>query len=54
METPFRILFVCTGNIVRSPLAEAIFLTYAQRANVEDDYILDSAGTTAFHVGGAG
>lgn len=51
MEKPFRILFVCTGNIVRSPLGEALFKEFAIQANVEQEYSLDSAGTTAYHVG---
>ena len=42
-----RILFVCLGNICRSPAAEGVFATLAQDLNVE----LDSAGTSGWHVG---
>ncbi len=46
-----RIIFVCQGNIIRSPLAENLFLYLAQEKGVEGKYQLDSAGTSAFHVG---
>ena len=42
-----RVLFVCLGNICRSPLAEAIFDHKTQGLNFESD----SAGTAAYHVG---
>lgn len=43
------ILFVCLGNICRSPLAEAAFRAAAQAAGLEAE--ADSAGTAAYHVG---
>jgi protein-tyrosine phosphatase len=46
-----RIIFVCQGNIIRSPLAENLFRHYAQEKGVSEKYQLDSAGTSAFHVG---
>ncbi len=46
-----RILFVCLGNIVRSPLAENLFRHLAQQAGVGDRYEVDSAGTGSWHVG---
>jgi protein-tyrosine phosphatase len=46
-----RIIFVCQGNIIRSPLAENIFRHLAQEQGVADKYQLDSAGTSAYHVG---
>ena len=46
-----RILFVCLGNIVRSPLAENLFRHLAQEADVAENYEVDSAGTAAYHVG---
>ncbi len=46
-----RILFVCLGNIVRSPLAENMFRSLAQQAGVGHKYEVDSAGTGAWHVG---
>ncbi len=50
---PKRILFVCLGNIVRSPLAEAMFAHLAQEAGVVEQYQVDSAGTASYHVGQA-
>jgi len=46
-----RIIFVCQGNIIRSPLAENIFRHLTQDKRVEEKYQLDSAGTSAYHVG---
>lgn len=45
------ILFVCLGNICRSPVAEGVFRKKAQEANILDRLIVDSAGTAAWHVG---
>jgi protein-tyrosine phosphatase len=46
-----RILFVCLGNIVRSPLGEHMFNHLAKEAGVEDKYEVVSAGTSAYHFG---
>jgi protein-tyrosine phosphatase len=46
-----RILFVCLGNIVRSPLAESLFLHLADQAGLGASYAADSAGTGGWHVG---
>jgi protein-tyrosine phosphatase len=46
-----RVLFVCLGNICRSPLAEGVFLHLAERAGVADRFEVDSAGTGDWHVG---
>jgi len=46
-----RICFVCLGNIVRSPLAENMFLRLAEDAGVDDKYEVDSAGTSGYHIG---
>ncbi|MBT3239581.1 MAG: low molecular weight phosphotyrosine protein phosphatase [Chloroflexi bacterium] len=48
---PIRIVFVCLGNIVRSPLAEHMFMDLAKQAGLEDKYQTDSAGTAAYHIG---
>jgi protein-tyrosine phosphatase len=48
---PLRILFVCTGNICRSPLAEAIFKHMLQVRALEGRYDVDSAGTHGYHEG---
>ena len=45
------ILFVCLGNIVRSPLAENLFRHVAEERGLDDQYVVDSAGTSAYHVG---
>lgn len=46
-----RILFVCTGNICRSPLAEAIFAHYVRQDGLEARFAADSAGIDGWHVG---
>jgi protein-tyrosine phosphatase len=46
-----RLLFVCTGNICRSPLAEAIFRHQLQQAGRGADFDVDSAGTHGYHEG---
>jgi protein-tyrosine phosphatase len=46
-----RILFVCLGNICRSPLAEAIFRAEARQHGLEDHFEIDSAGTSGYHSG---
>lgn len=46
-----RILFVCQGNIIRSPLAEGLFNHYAEVAGATLRYTVDSAGTSGYHVG---
>ena len=46
-----KLLFVCLGNICRSPAAEAIFKNIVSRANLSEKYIVDSAGTSGYHNG---
>ncbi len=48
-----RVLFVCTGNICRSPSAEGMFLHKVAQAGLADRIKVDSAGTHDFHVGDA-
>lgn len=48
---PFRISFVCTGNICRSPTAEVIFRELAERANLGNRFEVMSSGTHGYHVG---
>lgn len=46
-----KILFVCLGNICRSPAAEGVFIHYLKSQNLEKSYEVDSAGTSGFHEG---
>jgi protein-tyrosine phosphatase len=46
-----RLLFVCMGNICRSPTAEAVMARELREAGLEDRVELDSAGTGSWHVG---
>jgi protein-tyrosine phosphatase len=46
-----KVLFVCLGNICRSPAAEGIFLKMVKDANLQDKIKVDSAGTGAWHKG---
>lgn len=46
-----KILFVCLGNICRSPLAEAIFKHKLQNKNLGQSFLADSCGTANYHVG---
>jgi protein-tyrosine phosphatase len=48
---PTRVLFVCWGNICRSPTAEAVLRRAAQAAGMSDLVEIDSAGTSAEHAG---
>jgi protein-tyrosine phosphatase len=50
-EDPIRVLFVCLGNICRSPLAEGVFRSLAQARGPESRYLVDSAGTGSWHAG---
>ena len=45
------VLFVCLGNICRSPAAEAIFLKIIEDKGIQDKFFVDSAGTGSWHVG---
>lgn len=45
------VLFVCTGNICRSPTAEGVFRQLVRQAGLEDRIHVDSAGTHDYHVG---
>ncbi|MDA3817910.1 MAG: low molecular weight phosphotyrosine protein phosphatase [Prolixibacteraceae bacterium] len=46
-----KILFVCLGNICRSPSGEAVFNSVVKKAGLAEEYEIDSAGTIAAHAG---
>lgn len=46
-----RVLFVCLGNICRSPAAEGVFRHLVASAGLTQEFVIDSAGTGAWHVG---
>lgn len=50
-EISIRVLFVCLGNICRSPLAEAVFRDVVKQRGIESYFVIDSAGTGSWHVG---
>ena len=52
-KPPASVLFVCLGNICRSPLAEGNFRQHLEEAGLTEEIRVDSAGTGAWHVGGA-
>ncbi|NCZ48310.1 MAG: low molecular weight phosphotyrosine protein phosphatase, partial [Betaproteobacteria bacterium] len=46
-----RVLFVCMGNICRSPMAEGVFRQMVRQAGLDEVVSMESAGTHAFHAG---
>ncbi len=50
-EKEIKVLFVCMGNICRSPSAEAVMQAYVDRAGLSRRVHIDSAGTIAYHAG---
>ncbi|NOQ69309.1 MAG: low molecular weight phosphotyrosine protein phosphatase [Gammaproteobacteria bacterium] len=46
-----KVLFVCMGNICRSPTAEGVFRHKVEQLSLENKISIDSAGTHAYHVG---
>jgi protein-tyrosine phosphatase len=47
----YRVCFVCTGNICRSPMAESVFRARVAEAGLDDQVEVDSAGTGGWHEG---
>jgi len=45
------VLFVCLGNVCRSPTAEAVFRKKVEDANLAEHFFIDSAGTAGYHIG---
>lgn len=50
-ENPYRIIFVCLGNICRSPTGEGVFQHLVKEKGLHSYFFVDSAGTSAWHAG---
>jgi protein-tyrosine phosphatase len=48
---PHRVLFVCMGNICRSPTGEGLFRQLVEEEGLQDHFLIDSAGTIGYHQG---
>ena len=53
MSEPIRVLFVCLGNICRSPTAEGVFRHLLTQQGLADRVAVDSCGTGSWHIGKA-
>jgi len=51
IKNPISILFVCMGNICRSPAAECLMRDALDKQGIANQFVLDSAGTGGWHVG---
>jgi len=51
VKVPSRVLFVCLGNICRSPTAEGVFRHLVEKAGLQDRIVIDSAGTGDYQIG---
>ena len=50
-DNPYKICFVCLGNICRSPTAEGVFQHLVKEQGLDSYFEIDSSGTSAYHVG---
>lgn len=48
---PYKLIFVCLGNICRSPTGEGVFKHLVNEKGLQSYFQIDSAGTSAFHIG---
>jgi len=53
MKNNVSVVFICMGNICRSPTAEAVFRHYVENAGLSEKILIDSAGTHDYHIGHA-
>ena len=51
MQDKIKVLFVCLGNICRSPVAEASLKDLVQKSGQQDRFEIESAGTHGYHIG---
>lgn len=51
MKDKKRVLFVCLGNICRSPMAECVFTYKVRERGLAEEYLIDSAGVAGYHIG---
>ena len=51
LKRKVRVLFVCLGNICRSPTAEGVFRHLVEKADLATRIVIDSAGTGEWHIG---
>jgi protein-tyrosine phosphatase len=51
VSMPYKLLFVCLGNICRSPAAENIMNHLIEQADYSKQIVCDSAGTSSYHIG---
>jgi len=51
LQPPVKVLFVCMGNICRSPTAHGVFQTLVDEQGLGESILVDSAGTHSYHIG---